>query len=502
MQPLLTKAQMQDVDRAAVQSIGIPELVLMEHAGLALVKALDDRYGTALSQTEGLVLAGTGNNGGDVIAAARMLHGRGINLNVVLLGSESSLSASCALQLKIVQKLGVSFQRELDESRLKSCDWVLDGILGTGLSKPVSEPLFSTIQKINTFCEKKWVVAADIPSGLSADTGMPLGIAVKAAHTVVLGFLKKGLVTGEAADYVGVLSLSPIEIPRETNQAVDTFLWDTEDAKRISPRKAASHKGTFGHVYVYLGEKDKEGAAVLACHGAIRAGCGLVTLVGEKSRLESVRTRLIPEIMTEEIGNTNFGGKTCVIGPGLGVGQASWELLKDLLKTDSHLVIDGDALTLLANHAEESKNLLRDRAQKKNVTVLTPHPKEASRLLASSIEGIQKDRFQACTKLTEEYRSWVVLKGRGTLIKGMSGPIFVVNRGNSSLAKAGTGDLLTGIAAAFIAQGIPVVQALPLAVYVHGRSAELLSQKIGNERTPLATEIAENFNATLRELNP
>lgn len=471
----------------------------MEHAALALVQAIEERFGRAFLGCRGLIVSGTGNNGGDVLAAARILHLRGVQFSVVLIGLESKLSESALHQLKILQKLGVSTQTEISDGDLGESNWILDGIFGTGLSKPVQGAHLAAIEKINSVFSK-WIVSADLPSGLMAGTGNVFGIAVKASHTVALGFLKRGLVTGEAKDYVGKLTLSPIQLPRALSIPVDTFLWDQEDASRILVRKPSGNKGTFGHVLVFLGEKEKEGASILSALGALRSGSGLVTIVGEKTRLESVRSRLLPEMMTGPLDLKETSGKVCVIGPGLGGGEEAWVKLHSVLKSENSLVIDADALTLISTHLKEARQLLKDRGEKKYITVLTPHPKEASRLLGMSVEEVQKDRYQSIRKLTETFFCACILKGSGTMAQIPGGPVFVVNRGNSSLAKGGTGDLLAGIMASFLGQGIAPAQAIPLAVFVHGRAAEILSQKIGEERTAFVTEIADSLLDVFREL--
>lgn len=500
MQPLLTNQEMREVDRLAIQSTGLPELVLMEHAALALVDALKRRFGKTLDQTKGACLCGTGNNGGDVVAAARLLHQQGIKADVYLLGEESKLSKSAATQLHLFQKLGYGFHQQVHPETLQNCDWILDGVFGTGLSQPVADPLATLFTEINHWSGKKWIISADIPSGLSADTGLAQGISIQASETVCFGFLKRGLVTGDAADYVGALTLSAIAIPRELPLPIQTFLWDREDAQRIPLRKQASHKGTFGHVFVHLGEAEKEGAAIFCGLGALRSGAGLVTLVGDPVRLDAIRPRLPADCMTEPFKGPLLSEGVQVIGPGLGASEGAWKHLVAVLRGDSPVIVDADALTLLSEHLPEGCALLKERHQGKKLTVLTPHPKEAAKLLQSTIAQVQSDRYQSIEKLVHGFSAWIVLKGRGSLIRGVNSPTFVVNRGNSALAKGGTGDLLCGILASLIAQQIPPLQAIPFGVFLHGRAAEVLVQRAGNEWTPTVSDIAEGLRDVFYEI--
>lgn len=499
MIPLLTNTEMKEAESAFIQSTGISDLVLMEHAALALLHALENRFGN-LTEFQGCILSGVGNNGGDGIALARLLLQRKIPHALIVIGPESKLSKSAALQLKIYQKLGGSFSSDLSDATLKKSDWIVDALFGTGLSKEVGDPYRSLIGKVNQVSGQKWILAADIPSGLNGDTGNELGCAIQASHTVSFGFLKRGLVTGKAADFVGKLTLDAVEIPRELPLPIETFLWDKADATRISARKSASHKGDYGHVYVCLGEAEKEGASLLACLGALKSGAGLVTLLGSERALSQVKPRLLPEIMTASIDSARIGVGVCVVGPGFGTGTSQWKLLTSLLKGEGTLVLDADAITLIAEHAEEGGALLKERKERKLSTLLTPHPKEASRLLKTTVDEIQTDRYQSIKRLVEKTHAWVLLKGKGTLIRGVESPTFVVDRGNANLAKGGTGDLLSGILASNFAQKLSPIQAIPFGVYAHGRAAELLSERIGNERSALVTEIADSLDAVFGEL--
>lgn len=502
MEPLLTAQQMRSADRHAIEQLAIPEIILMEHAALALVTALTERFGKALPQTKGIVLVGPGNNGADALACVRLLHERGChNIFVILVegASPTQLSDMAALQLSILGKLGIVTGVELDRELVEACDWIVDGIFGTGLKREITGSCLNAIQLVNEYAEKKWILAVDIPSGLDSDTGQIHGIAIKASHTTTFGFLKRGLVTAVGADYVGTINLAPIQIPRLLPFPIDTFLYTSKDAARLPLRKKASHKGDFGHVWILAGEESKEGACLLSALGALRAGAGLVTLVGDHKVLERLRPRMPAEVMSADWNENLFKDPkktSLVLGPGLGLGH--WSLIESLLEKDIPLVIDADAITILSQNRKEAQKLLKKR--KKGITVLTPHPKEAARLLNCSVEEVEKDRFEAIRKLCEEYSSYFILKGKGSCIRSPDGPTFIIQEGDSGLAKGGSGDLLSGILGTMLVQSLSPQQAVLLSVYLHGRASELLTQKRGTSRCSLPSEIADELVEAIREL--
>lgn len=501
MEPLLTSDQMQAADRYAVEELGIPELILMEHAALAITDSLEKRFGKSLTQTRGLVLAGPGNNGADALAVARLLHERGCsNMFVIVLGAgERALSPLAALQLGILGKLEIMTSANLQKEMLKECDWIVDGILGVGLKRDVEGKIREAIEWVNEYRNQKWVVSIDVPSGLDSNTGKVRGVAVAASATVALGFLKRGLVTAEGADYVGEIQLAPIQIPRLLPFHVDTFWYTERDVGRLPLRKKASHKGDYGHVWIIGGTEEKEGASILSSMGALKAGAGLVTILGEKVSLTSIRLRALPEVMTSEYTTEIFREPlkgVLVLGPGLGLDK--WETVKSALASSWPLVLDADALTLMAQNREEAQRLCKKR--KEIATVLTPHPKEAARLLNTSVEEIERDRFQSIKRMAEAYQCLVLLKGKGTCVRSPQGPTLIVSQGDSGLAKGGSGDLLSGVIAAFLSQGLTNQQAVLLAVYIHGRASELLTQRTGTSRASLPGEIALELTRALGEL--
>ncbi len=504
MQPLLSAAEMREADRFAIEEIGLPDVILMEHAAMAVVRRLKSRFRSLLNSSTGLIVAGTGNNGGDAMAAARILFQQGCRqIKVVLVGDETKLGPTALLQYRALAKLGVSTTVTLDKADLEACDWIVDGIFGTGLARPVTGEPLAAIEAINRVAARKWVVSIDIPSGLSSDTGSPLGTAVHACETVALGYYKRGLVTGLAADYVGKLHLRFIQIPRAIPGFRPTaLLYGKEDARHLPARRESGHKGDYGHSYFFVGETETQGAALLACLAAFRSGAGLVTLVGPRGEPVDSRSRIPIEIMTATWGpelKAEMKGAALGIGPGFGTSDAKWTILSEALETPWPIVLDADALVLLANRREEALKILKRR---KAVTVLTPHPKEAGRLLTATTEAVQANRFEAARALEKTWGCYVVLKGRGSIVACPGRPLVVVTTGDPGLSKGGTGDLLTGVLTSLLAQGLEPTRALPLGTYLHGRASELFTRKAGHTRSALASEIARQLTRALAELHP
>lgn len=506
MQPLVTSAQMQEIDRRTISELGLPEILLMEHAALGVVKALESRFRGALSQTRGLILAGVGNNGGDALAVARLLDSLGLKrMFVGIVGSENKLSNATKIQKEILGKLGIPvFWPEKPDSELfEACDWIVDGFFGTGLCREVKDPYLSWIEKINHFQGRKWTVSIDVPSGLNSDTGHSMGAAVMASETVTLGFIKRGLVTASAADYVGKLTLEPIQIPRLIPFSVGSFLYGADDAVKLPKRRPSSHKGTYGHVYIWASQESTQGACILTSLGALRTGAGLVTVVGEKPSIDSLRPRLPAEVMTEVISERLFEGPTGVWiqGPGMGTESDQVEQFKYLEHAISKhwkCVLDADALNLIAKHAKKIVPILK-KARPDQV-ILTPHPKEAARLLNCEVIEVEKDRYQSVQKLAEIYGVTVVLKGKGSLVQIPSQPCVVVASGDTGLSKGGTGDLLSGILGALLAQGLTTEMGIPLGVYLHGKVSERVTQIFGQPRSTIVSDLAREIPQVLREL--
>lgn len=491
MKPVLSSAEMAQADRYAIDTLKIPASILMEHAALALADAISLRF-SDLTLFPGVVVAGTGNNGGDVLAAARILVGRGASLQVFLVSSVPA-TAETKAQLAVLKAMGILIATTLPA--VCQASWVLDGIFGIGLNRQVEGEFATAIEWINA--RKSYVVCADIPSGLNADTGNAWGPVVGAAETISFGFLKRGLVTGQAADFVGKLSVAEIQIPREIpGISPQVFLWEEADTIAALPkRRASGHKGDFGHVLVVAGDEQTLGACALSALGALYTGAGMVTIAAEKTAFATLREWLPAELMLEELTDASFQKdkkRTLVVGPGLGQGARAKSLLRTALLSSSDKVLDADALNLMA-----SEGLSISVGQ----SVATPHPKEASRILGSNVVAIEADRFSSVVLLAKKLACPVLLKGRGTLIASpLDNKILVVNEGTSALAKGGSGDLLTGIIAALIAAKVPAIQALAVAAWLHGRAASYLEARGEDPRTMTSSNLAKTLSLMLKDL--
>jgi NAD(P)H-hydrate epimerase len=469
------------------------ELVLMEHAALSLVRALENRFGDLLSQVQGMVLAGPGNNGGDVLAAARILFLNDIHRFKIAFLPSKKPSPSCENQVQVLKKLGVDISSYLEESELEKCSWVLDGLVGTGLSKPVEGDLLKWIELVNKN-KTKWVVAADIPSGLCADTGMPLPHAIRASQTVSFGFIKKGMVTGQGPLYCGKILLDTVQIPRECLSSPTHFLIEKKDIL-LPFRNATSHKGNFGHVWVVAGEK--RGASILSALGALRVGAGLSTVIAPLSELGNFDKGIIPEIMLAAEESFSQTQGILIVGPGLGEDSRAKQRVEKAVDFSGTLIVDADAINLISK-GDSLINKIKNR--KPGSTVLTPHPKEAARLCGKTVEEVEKDRYSAIKEIVERTACTVILKGKGTLISSPENKIYISLSGDSGLSKGGTGDLLAGIVAGLVAQGEAALSACYKGAFIHGLSSERITQRVGHTYSTLASEIANELPLVIAEL--
>lgn len=502
---------MRNLDKAAIEDYGIPGVVLMENAGRGTFELLRARAGEALKAGV-VVLCGKGNNGGDGFVVARHLHNHGIPVHVFLFARQEELKGDAAIQGEIALRLGIPIQQVNDvetwrawRHRALEPRFCVDALLGTGLSAQVSPLYRLVIEDLNA--ARKPVLAVDIPSGLDAVTGMPQGVAVRARWTATYGLLKLGLVQDPALEYVGELQVVDISLPRVLTQALgrhDRLLTHTEVAACLPSRPRAGHKGTFGHVAVVAGSRGKGGAAVLTAHAALRAGAGLVTLLTPRSTLSSL-AGLGPEIMVEPIEDQGLGhlqpeslpellrhlqGKSVVaLGPGLSAGPAVRATVEGLLQAlQLPMVLDADGLNVLQGQLERLQ-------QVPGRLILTPHPGEAGRLLGWSTPEVGHARPHAARQLARQARQTVVLKGANSLIATPEGRLSVNPTGNSGMATGGSGDVLTGVLAGLLAQGLEPEDAACLGVYLHGLAGDLHAGEHGQRSLVAGELVAGLFRA-------
>jgi len=477
--PVVSAEEMRNFDKMTIEDIGVPGVVLMENAGLKTVLAIDVCYGD-IAGKRFTVLSGKGNNGGDGFVIARHLLNRGAKVATFMLGSYEQAAGDAKTNLDILQNMGhcVSFIDgdcvSVIESVLCESDIVVDAMLGTGLNSCVRGVFKVVIDALNK--SERNVVAVDIPSGLSSDTGLPMGTSVRAALTVTYGFPKQGFFANGAREFTGRVHLI-------TPESV---------APMFRKRKRDAHKGDFGHVLVVAGSKGKTGAASMAAEAAVRAGAGLVTLAVPQG-VEDVLEVKTTEVMTYGLPHVDCsmsyealpaildlarGKSAVVLGPGLSTSPETAKLVVALVRElESFMVIDADAINSL------TPDVLKEA---KAPIVITPHPGEMSRLIQVDIEEIQNDRLFIVEKMLSYLPVKVILKGYNTLVG--SDAVYINTTGNPGMASGGSGDMLSGIVAGFLGQTRCSALALCSAVYVHGLAGDMAAEEVG-EIPLIATDI-------------
>lgn len=510
MQPILNRRQIREYDRIAITGLGVAGTTLMENAGRGAADIIR-RLMTESKAKNITVVCGTGNNGGDGFVVARHFaeeKSAGIGLQIFLLCDPQRIKGDAAIKLAELRSAGInptlvaSNNPAVLVQALETSDIVVDAIFGTGLTRPVSGPEAEAIKGMNA-C-KAMRVALDLPSGLDADTGQELGIAVKASHTVSFACLKPGLVTPLGRGFAGKLHTVDLGVDHErilkaTGVAAQLFAAD-DIRKLIAPRSATTYKHRAGDVLVVAGSRTKIGAAKLVAEASLRAGAGLSTILTWSNALPALaawtREVMLLEIAAGNIAQTVSHAlakrSAIVIGPGLGLDHDAAELVKTVLSLATMpVVVDADALTLIA----QAGNLPQSNTQR----ILTPHAGELARLLKTDSVSIEADRFAAVARAAREFESIVVLKGAHTLIANPAGEIRVAVFANPVLATAGSGDVLAGIIGA-LAATLPPFDAACAGVALHALAAESWCAETGADRGMLAGDILGHMPAAWGEL--
>jgi NAD(P)H-hydrate epimerase len=492
---LVKSAEIQEMDRITIGEVGIPGVVLMENAARGASRVFLDHFDPALD-SHVLVLCGRGNNGGDGYVIARYLHQAGLRVTVIVLAETVKIGGDALLNLEVIRRMGldiiVAASREewnRTSGLVSTSDFIIDGILGTGLNAPVRGVYEEIIEAINR--SHKPVMAIDIPSGLNADTGQVMGVAVRADLTVTFGFPKAGQLVYPGAELVGRLVRIDIGIPGEVAQRIPVTyrLNGPEDFLDLLAGDARDiHKGDRGHLLILAGSTGKTGAASLTALGALRAGAGLVTL-GTPRSLNAVLEEKLTEAMTVPLPDTSDGslslqaeeqiiglmeGKSALaIGPGLSTHSETTALVRRIVSCCSlPMVIDADGLNALAGDISVFEHC-RGRA------ILTPHPGEMGRLSGLKNIEVQRDRLGNATHFAKQHGCILVLKGARTVIAQPEGPTYVNPTGNPALSSGGSGDVLTGLIGGFLARRWPATKAALAGVYLHGLSADFLCETMG-----------------------
>ena len=518
MIPVVTAAEMRAADRRTIEEIGLPGAVLMENAGAAVAREICARFPRARRP---VVLCGKGNNGGDGFVVARHLRER--QPSVLLLGPRAEVRGDARIHLGAYERSGGTVREVADEAawvaarpEVLGADLLVDALLGTGLSQEPAGLVGQAIRDVAARPEpdRSPLVAVDIPSGLSSDSGETPWTTLAAAVTVTFAAPKYGLVLPPACERVGTLVVADIGIPRGLVEGARLWLLEAADAARaFPPRESGAHKGTFGHVLVIAGSVGKTGAAVLAATAALRTGAGLVTVATPAPALPMVAAARA-EAMTEPLpvdasGVLDAGAVTralalakerdaVVLGPGLGQEAGTRAFVRELVRRcPGPLLVDADGLNALAPTAREKG--ASDALGRSAPTVITPHPGEMARLVASTTSDVQRRRLETARAFATETGAVVLLKGHRTIVAHPDGRAAVNPTGNPGMATGGTGDALSGIIGALLARGCDAWTAATAGAYLHGLAGDEAAAHLGQE-SMMAGDVVSHLPRAFRAL--
>ncbi len=501
---ILDTEQIQACDRAAIEDHGIPELVLMENAGVQVVEAMEEFFGEEPPELVA-IMCGKGNNGGDGFVVARHLHALGRVVRVYLFAAADDLNGSVAANHQMAAKLGVDIVELPDEPAWKDkaeeivgFDCIVDALFGTGISGALRGHFGDVVEAINE--SDAAVVAVDLPSGLSADSGEIMGPVVAADLTVTFAAPKLCHAFAPACELVGELSVVDIGIPPQAIDAIDSaleVLTPQEIGATLPIREPDSHKGSYGAVLIVGGAPGMSGAAALAAQAALRGGAGLVTVAAPASVADIVAGHVAEALVRPHATDASGGlseaaepgiallardADVMAVGPGVGTSDETRTLIRQVvLGAAVPVVLDADGLNAFAGACEVLQGVGPP-------CVLTPHPGEAGRLLGRDTADVQSDRLAAVRELAERAGAVVVLKGYRSLVCDENGRVAVNPTGNPGIATGGSGDVLTGLIAALIGQGVEPFDAARLGTFLHGEAGDIAAREVG-EISLIASDI-------------
>lgn len=506
MEYLVTAAEMKRYDRNTSGHFKVPSIVLMERAALACLQVITDRQAQLEKALEGsgmmpgrrvLVAAGCGNNGGDGFALGRLLMQEGFYVDFVLAGEEEKATQQTVAQMESVCAYGGKIGRTLPDEEY---DIIIDALFGVGLTRELAGFYRQCVEYING--KNAFVLSVDIPSGIHADSGAVMGAAVYADVTVTFGFQKLGTFLYPGARHAGKVLCFPIGITQDSflDEPPSVFTF-TEPVRELMPKRMADgNKGTFGKVALLAGSEGMAGAAVLCAAGAFAAGCGMVKVVGPAAN-RSVLNQALPEAMVaEEIREAAGWADVIAAGPGLSTGERAKEQLAYIIEeTDHPLILDADAINLLSEDQTLLESLIgrqRDPVSRRKLA-LTPHPGELARLSKTGTREVTADPVRFIREWADRLQAVVLCKGARTFVTSPEGRIYVNGSGNSGMATAGSGDVLTGIVAALAAQESVLFDAVCVGVYLHGLAGDKAAH-VKSEYSMKAGDIAEMVPQLLR----
>ncbi|MFC1847373.1 NAD(P)H-hydrate dehydratase [Chloroflexota bacterium] len=513
---VVTSGQIRQAEQDCAR-IDLPTSVLMENAGKAVAEEVRRILGSIENQRI-LILIGPGNNGGDGLVAARYLHDWGAKVDLYLFAQRLPNDPN----LEMVLERGIACAEVTQDVNMAMLDGllssaiaVIDALFGTGKSRPLDDTFVQALERVSNTKEKQpglRIIALDLPSGLSADSGAVDPACLYADDTITLGFPKPGLFNSPGAERAGKITVADIGIPAHVvKEATSELITDDWIRSVLPKRPLGANKGSFGRVMVVAGSINYIGAAYLACSGAMRVGAGLVTLSTATS-LQPVLASKLTEVTYLPLPETNrgiisqqavslilqelSGYNVLLMGCGLGQSQSAMRLIKAILShTEMEmppLVLDADALNTLAQTSQWWHQLAGD-------AILTPHPGEMARLAGMSIDEVQSDRVGIAKRMALEWHKTVVLKGAYTVVATPDGQAAINPVANPGLASAGTGDVLAGAIAGLVAQGLNLFDAAACGVYLHGKAGEMVTDRLGDAGT-IATDLLPELPLVIKQL--
>jgi hydroxyethylthiazole kinase-like uncharacterized protein yjeF len=492
---LFSVARIRQIEQAVMENNHVSGEELMQRAGQTALEVVSNFFAETTSV---IIFCGGGNNGGDGYVLAKLAHEASIAVTVVALKPVDELPPIAKKAAKACEELGIAIESFVDDGRhleIADYDLIVDAILGIGLQQEVTGAARSAIELINQVCPDVPVLSLDVPSGVDADTGEVLGDAVEA--DLVLTFIagKPGLFTGDAVNYCRQVLCGDLGLEDWLTQydcQAECMHYASLAETFLLPRRAGAHKGYFGHVLIVGGDLGMPGAAILAGEACLRSGAGLVTVATQPQHVPAVVARA-PELMARGVTQATDliplidKADVIAVGPGLSDSEWSQDLFYALTYIDKPLIVDAGALTLLERQPQHNPHW-----------ILTPHPGEAARLMNTTVDEVQGDRFGAVEQLQQQYGGIVILKGAGTLIKSEDLVTQVCMSSMPSLATAGTGDVLTGVVASLVAQRFPTMIAAMLGVLVHTEAGRLAGQE--GERGTRATDLMDGLRQAVNPL--